>query len=210
MVIEDPKIRNSIKFHYLVGCLHPDPQEVIKGFTVSNDSFTLAWDALVERYDRPRKLTSSIIKQLIAATVACSESLTALQTFLSVFDENIAILESLQIPDLSSFLLFSLANRCLPLVTRRLFEAESNEEYPLINGIIKFVKTRIRVIENAGVKPSRSSSKSTFAKKSGFFRERRLPWYRPPSLVGLNLLRRNLRQLNLLRQPVTSALVLTN
>jgi len=77
----------------------------------------------------PRILSSSIIDKLISAPVTASESHAALQSFLSVFDENIAILDSLQIPDLASFLLFSLAARCLPASSRRLFESENNEEY---------------------------------------------------------------------------------
>ncbi|XP_060867718.1 uncharacterized protein LOC132942989 [Metopolophium dirhodum] len=152
-------------------CLHSDPQEVIKGFSISNESFTLAWDALIERYAKPRRLASSIIDKLIATPVASSENLAALQTFMSVFDENITILESLQIPDLASFLLFSLAARCLPTISRRLFEAENVEGYPSIQSVIKFVKTRIQVLENAGVKPAGSSSKSANPRKAGFPRE---------------------------------------
>eukprot|EP00102_Acyrthosiphon_pisum_P020672 XP_016657882.1 PREDICTED: uncharacterized protein LOC107883053 [Acyrthosiphon pisum] len=171
LVANNDKILDVTKFYYLVGCLHPDPQEVIKGFSISNESFTLAWDALTERYDKPRKLASSIIDKLINAPVASSENHAALQKFLSVFDENIAILESLQIPDLASFLLFSLAARCLPTFSRRQFESENTEEYPSIQSVIKFVKARIQVIENAGVQPSGSSSKSASTKKPGFRRD---------------------------------------
>lgn len=73
-------------------------------------------------YDKPRSLASSIIDKLINAPVASSENLAALQKFLSVFDENISILESLQIPYLASFLL---AARCLPIFSRRQFEPEN-------------------------------------------------------------------------------------
>lgn len=124
LVANNDKILDVTKFYYLIGCLHPDPQEVIKGFSISNESFTLAWEALTERYDKPRRLASSIIDKLINAPAASSENHAALQKFLSVFDENIAILESLQIPDLASFLLFSLAARCLPTFSRRQFESE--------------------------------------------------------------------------------------
>lgn len=113
-------------------------------------------------------MASSIIDKLINAPVASSESYAALQKFLSVFDENITILDSLKIPDLVSFWLFSLAARCLPTFSRLQFESENNEEYPSVQSVIKFVKTRIQVIENAGVQPSESSSKSASSKKTGF------------------------------------------
>jgi len=86
---------------------------------------------------------------LLTAPVATSETFAALQTFLSIFDENIAILESLYIPDLSLFLLFSLAARCLPVTSKRLFETENTKEYPSIRSVIKFVKLRKQVIVNA-------------------------------------------------------------
>ncbi|XP_025193669.1 uncharacterized protein LOC112593492, partial [Melanaphis sacchari] len=171
LVDERPNIPNIEKFYYLLGCLHAGPQDVVKGFTVSSETYTLAWDALVERYDKPRKLASSIIEKLVSAPVATSETFAALQTFLSTFDENIAILESLQIPDLSSFLLFSLAARCLPVSSRRLFESENTEEYPSIQNVIKFVKQRMQVIENAGVQQTGSSSKPVRNKSSAPRRE---------------------------------------
>uniref|UniRef100_A0A2S2PGT2 Integrase catalytic domain-containing protein n=1 Tax=Schizaphis graminum TaxID=13262 RepID=A0A2S2PGT2_SCHGA len=159
LVAKDSNISNTVKFYYLLGCLHADPQEVVKGYTVSDDSFTLAWDALIERYDKPRMLASSIIDKLISAPIAASESHAALRAFLSVFDENIAILDSLQIPDLASFLLFSLAARCLPTSSRRLFESENNEDYSSVQSVIKFVRSRLQVLENAGARFSGSSSK---------------------------------------------------
>jgi len=82
LVANNDKILYVTKFYYLVGSLHPDPQEVIKGFSISNESFTLAWDALIESYDKPRRLASSIIDKLITAPVASSENHAALQRFL--------------------------------------------------------------------------------------------------------------------------------
>ncbi|XP_050065896.1 uncharacterized protein LOC126554955 [Aphis gossypii] len=171
LVDQRSNIPNIDKFYYLLGCLHADPQEVVKGYTVSNETYSLAWNALVERYDKPRKLASTIIDKLLSAPVASSETFVSLQTFLSNFDENIALLESLHIPNLSSFLLFSLAARCLPVSSRRLFEAENDEEYPSIHSVLKFVKTRIQVIENAGIQPSGSSSRPTITKKTSLRRD---------------------------------------
>lgn len=167
LVAANPNISNTHKFYYLIGCLHADPQEVIKGFTVSNDSFTLAWDALVERYDKPRMLASSIMNKLISAPVAAFETQESLQSFLSVFDENIAILESLQIPNLASFMLFSLAARCLPTSSRRLFESENTEEYPSVQSVIKFVKARQQVLEDAEIQAPGSTSRPSKPRSQG-------------------------------------------
>ncbi|XP_060845326.1 uncharacterized protein LOC132924902 [Rhopalosiphum padi] len=186
LVDQRPNIPNIEKFYYLLGCLHAGPQDVVKGFVVSNETYTLAWNALVERYDRPRKLASSIIDKLLTAPVATSETFAALQTFLATFDENIAILESLDVPNLSSFLLFSLAARCLPLTSRRLFETENTEEYPSIHNVIKFVKLRMQVIENAGAQQAGSSSKPpVHSKNSGPRREGKIALVSSSKLASL-------------------------
>ncbi|XP_060882004.1 uncharacterized protein LOC132953649 [Metopolophium dirhodum] len=70
MVANNDKIPNVTKFYYLVGCLHSDPQEVIKGFSISNESFTLAWDALIERYDKPRSATKMLTRRSLKSDIA--------------------------------------------------------------------------------------------------------------------------------------------
>lgn len=83
LVDQRPNISNIEKFYYLLGCLNAGPQDVVKGFTVSSDTYTLAWDALVERYDRPRKLASSILDKLLTAPVATSETCRSANLFIS-------------------------------------------------------------------------------------------------------------------------------
>jgi len=78
--------------YYLLECLHADPLAVVKGITVSNETYTLIWDTLVDRYDKSRKLASSIIDKLLTDSITTSKNLLAYRTFLLKFDENIAIL----------------------------------------------------------------------------------------------------------------------
>lgn len=117
------------KLYYMLNCLGADASEVVKGITVTNETYLIAWLALIERYDRPRRLASFILDKMLSATVLV-KSLASLNKFLYNFDENIAVLESLQIPDLGDFLLFSVAFRTVPVSSRRLFEMNSTEDYP--------------------------------------------------------------------------------
>jgi len=73
-----------------------------------------------------------------------------LKQFLSVFDERLSILESLYLPDLCSFLLFTIASKSHPTHTHRLYESENSSEYPLVDSVLEFVKNRVRVLEIAG------------------------------------------------------------
>jgi len=159
-------LSNVEKFYYLIGCLQADPSEALKGIPVTNDTYQLAWNTLVKSYDKPRKLASSIIDGFLAAPASTSESLVGLKQFLNTFDEGIAILDSLHMPDLSSFLLFSIAAKALPVHTRRLFESDNSFEYPSVESILDFVKNRVRVLENAGGSQDKGKSYGGNNKKS--------------------------------------------
>uniref|UniRef100_A0A2S2PC00 Uncharacterized protein n=1 Tax=Schizaphis graminum TaxID=13262 RepID=A0A2S2PC00_SCHGA len=164
-------ISNIEKFYYLLSCLELEASEVVKGITVSNDTYSLAWKALVERFDKPRKLASFILDTILSAPIIQQESVSSLNKFLNVFDETIGTLESLEIPNFGDFLLFSIAFRSLPVSSRRLFETSNSEEYPKVQELFKFVKSRIQVLELAGGASSSSGTKEEHPKLSSTKKE---------------------------------------
>lgn len=164
-------ISNIEKFYYLLSCLELEASEVVKGITVSNETYPLAWKALVERFDKPRKLASFILDTILSAPMIQQESAPSLNKFLNVFDENIGILESLEIPDFGDFLLFSIAFRSLPVSSRRLFEMTNSEEYPKAQELFKFVKNRIQVLELAGGTSASSGTKEGRPKPPDYQKE---------------------------------------
>jgi len=90
---------------------------------------------------------------------------------LNSFDENIAVLKFLDIPNLGYFLKFSIALRSLTLFSRRLFKIENSDEYPNVQELFKFVKIRIQVLELAGEASSSSGTKDRHLKPSKFTKE---------------------------------------
>lgn len=146
----DPDLADVDKFYFLLGCLNEDPAEVLRGITVSANTYNLAWDTLVHRFDKPRSLASDIIDELLSAPMSNQENSHSLTEFLNRFDEGVAVLQSLEIPDLGSFILFVLASRTLPLASRKLFEAENSATFPSFDELSQFVKRRLQVVENAG------------------------------------------------------------
>lgn len=145
------------KYYYLLSCLQPVAAEVIKGITVSGDTYSVAWSTLVQRFDKPRQLASAIVEKLLTANVADKETLSSLTSFLNTFDEASASLRALNIPDLSGYILFVTASRCLPLYCRKLFEAENRVEYPTIGQLLNFVKSRVQILENSEISHNSSS-----------------------------------------------------
>jgi hypothetical protein len=150
-VLVGKNIRSSDveKYYYLLNCIQGSAAEWIKGITVSGDTYALAWSTLVQNFDKPRQLATSLVEQLLTAPASDKESLATLSSFLVKFDEASASLYALNIPDLSAFILFFMASRCLPLDCRKIFEAAHQSEYPTIYQLLDFVKSRVQVLENS-------------------------------------------------------------
>jgi len=76
------------------------------------------------------------------------ESLSDLNHFVGTFNEGISLLEALNgTSNMGSFILFTVAFRRLHVATRKLFESSSKAEYPSIGELLKFVRTRVSILE---------------------------------------------------------------
>lgn len=63
-------------------------------------------------------------------------------------NESMSLLEALKVPNLGSFILFTIAFKCLPVTTRKMFESASTADYPSIIDLLKFVRSRVSILEN--------------------------------------------------------------
>jgi len=146
LVDQKAHLTNIEKFYYLLGCLQAGPTDVVKGITVPDATYDLAWSALVNRYDKPRQLATTLVSEMLNADSHQQESPAALIALLIKFGENVALLRFLNIPDLGSFLLFAIAVRCLPSTSRRLFEQDNTLDFPTANSMLDFIKDRVEVL----------------------------------------------------------------
>ncbi|KAF0706113.1 Uncharacterized protein FWK35_00038350, partial [Aphis craccivora] len=160
MVDQRPNITEIDKFYYLTGCLRDNALEAIAGIPVCGRNYQLAWATLTARFDKPRLVASSLIEQLLNAPKSASETLSDLNKFLLVFDEGVSVLESMKLPNLGDFILFSLASRCLPSYSIKLFEAQLANEFPTVRDLLSFVKSRVNVLECVPSVPRDSVQKS--------------------------------------------------
>uniref|UniRef100_A0A2S2PC01 Integrase catalytic domain-containing protein n=1 Tax=Schizaphis graminum TaxID=13262 RepID=A0A2S2PC01_SCHGA len=161
--IDSRSIPKADKMYYLVGCLRGVASDAIRGIPMSEDNYDLAWSTLEHRFNRPRLVAMSLIDKLFQLPVSTHESLTGLNTFVSKFSEGLSLLKSLNIPDLGSFVLFSMAFRCLPIATRELFETTvtSQGDYPTIDALLACIQSRVSTLEIIGdSKPGTASSQS--------------------------------------------------
>lgn len=107
----------------------------------------------------------SVVELLLTTPPSTSESLSELNRFMLAFCESVSVLESLAIPNLGDFILFSLASRCLPTSCRTLFEAQVTSDFPTVHELFAFVKSRVSILERVQdiqvPKPVQSSSRSS-------------------------------------------------
>lgn len=168
-----PGLSNVDKLYYLTGCLQGVALDAIRGIPVSEQNYELAWSTLATRFYRPRMVATSLVDKLLVVPTSSQESLHDLTVFLATFEESISLLSSLNIPDLGSFILFTLAFRNLSVVTRKLFESSISgvSTYPSIDDLLKFIRTRITVLENVSeIKGTvnRKSNQNSISVVSGF------------------------------------------
>jgi len=147
MIDQRPDTSDIDKFYYLTGCLRDSALETIAGIPICGANYQLAWATLTARFDKPRLVASSLIEKLLNAPKSTNETLIDLNKFLLIFDEGVSVLESMKIPNLGDFILFSLASRCLPSYSIKLFEAQLENRFPTVKDLLSFVKSRINVLE---------------------------------------------------------------
>lgn len=147
------------KMQHLIGCLQGAASDAIRNITVSNDNYDLAWSTLSSRFHRPRLVANALIDKLLNAPVSSQETLFDLNNFVSTFSENIALLNALNIRDLGSFIVFSMAFRCLPESTRKLFESSAPPEFPTVIDLLTFVQSRVSILEIAGDHHKKSNNR---------------------------------------------------
>lgn len=91
--------------YYLLGCLDGPAADAVRRIPVSANNYKLAMRTLSTRFHRPRSVATSLIEQILRVPVSKQESMLELNMVLSIFNENISLLNA---PDLGYFILFIL------------------------------------------------------------------------------------------------------
>ncbi|XP_060871376.1 uncharacterized protein LOC132945621 [Metopolophium dirhodum] len=149
LVHDNQHIDDAQRFHHLLSCLSGSALAIIKSIPLSAANYPIAWDALSERYNNKRLLASAHMDKLFAFKPIAHESLPALIEFVNTFKENVSIIKSLGVDDLSSFLLFHMCSRVLDPTTLQLFESSTSQStIPTFDELVNFVQHRCKILEN--------------------------------------------------------------
>lgn len=98
MIGTNPGLTNVEKMHYLKTSLTGDAVKLIINLPVSEDTFSIAWETLVHRYENKRVLISSQLDKLFTIKRIQNKSARELNTFLSTVLESLGALKTLGCP----------------------------------------------------------------------------------------------------------------
>jgi len=145
LVHSNPGLAPVEKLHHLLGSLKGTALSLVAHTPLSSDGYMRAWAALTDHFNNNRRLASFYVTSLLhGAPLASSHSSEDVDSFLRQFGDNVRSLLDLGVPDLASFLLFSLAIEKVDRTTRRAFEMEhAGTEFPSFHQLENFLRRKL-------------------------------------------------------------------
>lgn len=151
MVVNNASLNNVEKMHYLKTCLSGDAARRVINLPVSEDTFSIAWAALIARYENKRVLISAQLDKLLSIKPIKTKSAEELSSLLTTVTESLGALQALDC-QITSWdpLLIHLLNRLLDAETREDWEVHlgSSTVYPTLQQFEEFLVGRIRAWES--------------------------------------------------------------
>lgn len=161
LIHNSKEISDIEKYYYLLTAVSGPALTLVKSMPITADNYQIVWSLLVKKYENKRVLATSYLDKIFQFKALQSESASGLNLFLQTFQECVKALTLLQIPDLSSFLLFYISKRNLDSTTCREFEQSLElDEMPTFKQLIAFVEKHVRVLELSEPKTPMSKPKS--------------------------------------------------
>ncbi|CAI6350605.1 unnamed protein product [Macrosiphum euphorbiae] len=113
-------------------------------------NYPIIWRKSIDQFDNPSLSASTLVDGLLSFRPMEfeNETVPGLSAFLHVFDESLQSLKMFEIRDVSSFIMFVLANKNLLRGTRELLEKKNSKIFPGIEDLVKFIRCRIKILEN--------------------------------------------------------------
>ncbi|CAH0719933.1 unnamed protein product, partial [Brenthis ino] len=163
LIHNNAELSNIEKFYYLITSVSGQALNIVKSLPVTADNYTIAWNLLIKRFENKRVLATNYLDRMFQFKPLLIESSVGLNTFLQTFQECYKAINLLNIPDLSSYLLFYIAFRNLDASTRREFEQSRahDSHLPTFDHLMQFVEKQVRVLELSDPKISTNKVQSS-------------------------------------------------
>lgn len=144
IVHDDKTLTPTQKFHYLITSLSGPARSIANKFQISDENYSLCWQAIRDAYDNKRLLASAYLNRVLNfQPLKDKPTVDSLKTFLTSVCDSVSSFELLKIEHESKFILFHLAYRLLDRSTREQFQNAHREfEFPTFEQLFKFIKDR--------------------------------------------------------------------
>ena len=156
------------KMHYLKTSLSCDALRYITNIPISSESFSVAWDTLVSRYENKRFIISAHLDRLVNLKPLKTKSAKDLNTFIVTISESLGALCSLgcEMDSWDPLLLHSLI-KLLDNETREAWELKlgSSTAYSTFAKFEDFIIGRTRAMQNLSLNSLTSNALRDFQKR---------------------------------------------
>ncbi|XP_011313118.1 uncharacterized protein [Fopius arisanus] len=175
LVGSNTDLSNVEKMHYLRTSLSGESAQRIADLTISDESFSIAWDQLLSRYENKRLLISAHLEQLLSPPAMTAHSAKELNALLTTVSEALNALEALGSPTAQwdQVIVHTVSQR-LSSKLREAWEVKvgSSSEYPSFKDFKEFLTGRARAMESIEIN---STPRATTTKPSTVSSSRQAP-----------------------------------
>ncbi|XP_076660066.1 uncharacterized protein LOC143363353 [Halictus rubicundus] len=155
LIIQNPKLHDVTRLHYLVSALTGRALDCIGNLSVTADNFQIAWKTLSARYDNPRRIITAHLSSLQNLPALSRESAADLQT---LCDRVCFIVDSLKRlgrkpEELWNDILVHQVSQKLDTPTRKAWKLKIGDDVtpPSFDTLMSFIGSRSRGLEEFAI-----------------------------------------------------------
>ncbi|XP_059225279.1 uncharacterized protein LOC131997762 [Stomoxys calcitrans] len=177
-----PKLSPAQRLFHLRAKTRGEANQIVKGFSLTNSNYELAWKALKERYENKRILINHQLRKIFDLEIVSSEKSKSLRSLQFTINNCLAILRSYNVSTISwdPILVFWVSTK-LPQETLSAWESsiQNHKEMPSWDRLNEFISNRLDLLESINDVRRPSSNTLTNSPKSQNYLVKSDTTYRP-------------------------------
>jgi hypothetical protein len=137
---------------YLRSCLTQEAADSIASLANTASNYSVAWEILETRYNRPTKIVDNHLKALSDTSPLQRPLYQDIRSYLNKIETRYKALQALKQPTVDTVLLYLFTSKLDPATEFRWKERIDHTSFPLVGDLFKFLHTQCRLLE-----PTKSS-----------------------------------------------------
>ena len=148
LVHNNQALSNVQKYYFLRSSCSGIPLDIANEYPASDASYSLAWNALNNRYHNKRKIVDMVMKKLFSIP-SCDGSAESIQILLDTTRNSIALLRTLGVNSngWDAILIYMSVNKLDQQTRKESQSLKASTEVPSITTLFQFLETSFRTLE---------------------------------------------------------------